>query len=175
MKGTVITAKRMALAAACAVMACWLSGGPLLSKTEERILVLGFDSTVINDIQDRLLRESVMRELQVSGFPIVPVMEIEALFHGDRKRQIRKLGREEMKGLCEELHAGYACCGSIVPENAAAEGIRKGMDYICTITLFNSEKKSFSDIKIKLAGEDDLYRFYAALSKWIVADIAPLL
>jgi hypothetical protein len=168
--------KKLLFVAASAVMAAWLSGGPLLSKSGEGILVLGFDSAVINDIQDRLLRESVMRQLQVAGFPIVPVMEIESIIRNDHKRQIRKLNREEMKGFCDELGAGYACCGSIVPETATADDrIKSGINYICVITVFNSNKKTFSDVKIKIAGEDNLYRFYAVLSKKIVADIAPLL
>jgi hypothetical protein len=172
-----IQVKKIALvAASIVILAAWLTGRPLQSRTEDRILVLGFDSTLLNDIQDRLLRETVMRDLQVSGLPIVPVMEIESIFHEDLKQQIRKLNRDDMKRLCGDLRAGYACCGSLVAETVSAdERIRDGINYICTVTFFNRGKNSFTSITIKATGEDNLYRFYAALSRNIVADIKKLL
>jgi hypothetical protein len=85
----------------------------LFSKPKERLLVLGFDSRQLNDVQDRLLRETIMRQFLAKGYLIVQVMEIESLFHDSQKRQIRKLKPDDLRSLCDELKAGFACSGSI--------------------------------------------------------------
>lgn len=138
-------------------------------------MVLGFDTRLLNDIQDRLLRETIMRELQSAGFPIVPVMEIESLFHEDRKRQMRKLSRDEVKRICEDVRAGIALYGTIAPEEKAVEQISKGKGYICTLVIFNRGKNSFEEIRITVSGEDNLFLFNTALSKRIVAEAGKLL
>ncbi len=153
-----------------------LLGQSLLSKPAETILVLGFDTRLLNDIQERLLRESVMRQFHVSGYRIVPVMEIESIFHDGRERQIRKLKKDDIKSLCDEMRAGYACIGAMAPEIVTVdEQIRSGINYICTMTFFIRKKNRFEDITIRVAGEDNLYRFYNALSKKIVTEIKKLL
>ncbi|MBP7735075.1 MAG: hypothetical protein KA369_03805 [Spirochaetes bacterium] len=164
--------KKYALAAAVLLLMAVLPGRLALSKPAERILVLGFDSTLINNIQDRLLRETIMRELRNAGYPIVPVMEVESIFHEGPERQIRKLSREEIMGLCRDMKAGYACCGSIVPEGGkASDAIKAGNRYACVVTLYNREKNKFEEIRLSIGGEDNLYRFYEALSKMIAAEI----
>ncbi len=158
------------------MLAVILLGQSLLSKPVEPVLVLGFDTRLLNDIQERLLRETVMREFHVSGYRIVPVMEIESIFHDGMERQIRKLKRDEIKSLCDEMRAGYACWGSLAPETVTVdERIRSGLSYTCTMTIFIKEKNRFEDVTLRVAGEDDLYRFYGTLSKKIVAEIGKLL
>lgn len=162
---------------AAVLMAAFVLLGPTLrSKPAEPILVLGFDTKLLNDIQDRMLREAVMKEFSLSGLRIVPVMEIESIFHDGRERQVRRLKRDEIRRLCEEMKAGYACCGAMVPEAAMAdEGIRSGVNYLCEMTLFVREKNRFEAVTVRAAGEDNLFRFYGALSKKIVAEIGKLL
>lgn len=145
--------------------------GPAASKTAERILVLGFDTRLLNDIQDRLLRETIMRELQSAGFSIVPVMEIESLFHEDRKRQIRKLSRDEVRNICGDVRSGIALSGAITSEEKAVEQIIKGKNYICALIVFHRGTNRFEEIRITVPGEDNLYLFYSALSKRIVRGI----
>ena len=162
--------------AAALMTAVMLLGPSLQSKPAEPILVLGFDTTLLNDIQDRLLREAVMKDFSQSGYRIVPVMEIESIFHEGRERQVRKLKRDDIKSLCEEMKAGYACCGTMVPETAMKdEEIKSGVNYICSMTLFVMDKNRFETVTIRAAGEDNLFRFYGALSKKIVAEIGKLL
>jgi hypothetical protein len=163
-------------AAVALLLMMLLPGQSALTKPKEPILVLGFDTKLLNDVQERLLRESVMRQFHVSGYRIVPVMEIESIFHDGRERQVRKLDRVEIQGLCDEMRAGYACCGSMVPETVMVdETIKSGVTYICTITFFTREKNKFENVTIRVAGEDNLYQFYGTLSKKIVEEIGKLL
>jgi hypothetical protein len=163
-------------AAAALMLMVILLGQSLMSKPKELILVLGFDTKLLNDIQERLLRESVMRQFHVSGYHIVPVMELESVFHDGRERQIRKLTRDEIQSLCDEMRAEYACYGTLVPETEMVdETIKSGVTYICTITFFIRERNRFENITIRVAGEDNLYRFSGALSEKIVKEIGKLL
>ncbi len=164
--------KKCALAAAVMLLVAILPGQLAWTKPAERILVLGFDSRLINNSQDRLLRETIMKELRVAGYPIVTVMEIESIFHNGPERQIRKLSREEIRGLCREMKAGYACWGAIIPEGkTGGETIRAGSGYVCTVTFYHGKNNNFEEIRLTIGGEDNLYRFYGILSKMITAEI----
>ena len=77
--------------------ACALFSDGMFAKPRGRMLVLGFRSSQLNDVQDRLLRETVMRRLYTEGYQIVPVMEIESVFSEDRKGRIRKLSRDDVQ------------------------------------------------------------------------------
>jgi hypothetical protein len=138
----------------------WVDGA--LSKQEERVLVLGFESRQLNDVQDRLLRETILYRLHTRGHAIVPVMEIEALFQDDTKRKIRSLSRADVRALCGELNAGSACYGSIAPENGKKDDVEimKGKTYIFLLTLYRKSDDSFTEAKLKVAGRDSLYGFF---------------
>ncbi|OHD69152.1 MAG: hypothetical protein A2W19_06080 [Spirochaetes bacterium RBG_16_49_21] len=152
------------------IIPCFLPGKPA-----ERILVLGFDSRLLNDIQDRLVRETVMRSFHDKGYRIVPVMEVESLFHGSRIRQIRKLNRDTVMSICDKLDAGYACYGSLVPALGGRDDrIRQGKSYICTITLFRRDANSFDELKLQTEGAEDLHRYFTSLAEAIVVAVIKL-
>jgi hypothetical protein len=153
-----------------------MAAGLVSGKTKERILVLGFDSRQLNDIQDRLLRETILREFQDRGFVIVPVMEIESLFYGSQIRQIRRLKRAAVKAICEDLNAGYACYGSIVPENGPADSrITQEKNYICAVTLYQKAGERFYEFKFTLAGKESLLEYFRSLAVEVVERITKLL
>ena len=54
------------------ISSCLAAGGQALSKQAGRVLVLGFESRQLNDVQDRLLRETVLYRLHAGGRAIVP-------------------------------------------------------------------------------------------------------
>lgn len=140
------------------------------------MLVLGFDSRQLNDVQDRLLRETIMRRFLTKGYLIVQVMEIESLFHDSQKRQIRKLKPDDVRSLCDELQAGFACSGSISPEDGKLDdAIKADKNYICAIMLYRKDRDTFEELKLKIAGEKNLFQFYTVLANMIVAKIGALL
>ena len=144
--------------------------------SKERILVLGFESKQLNDIQDRLLRETILREFYDRGYAIVPVMEIETLFYGSPLRQIRKLSRDAVRSLCDDLNAGYACYGSIAPEDGSRDiGIWPEKNYICTVTLYRKGEKRFQEFKLTLPGQDSLYRYFKSVAEAVVESIDKIL
>jgi hypothetical protein len=145
------------------VSACAAAGGQALSKQGERFLVLGFQSRQLNDVQDRLLRETVLYRLHTGGQAIVPVMEIEAQFQDDTKRRVRSLSRADVRALCKELNAGSACYGSIAPEDAKRKDdpeIMKGINYKCSLMLYRRSDDSFTETTFTVAGRDSLYVFF---------------
>jgi hypothetical protein len=157
-------------------MFCILCGVMASAKPQARVLVLGFDSRQINDVQDRLLREAVMRRLQTDGYRIVPVMEIESVFNEDRKGNIRKLAPGDIRWACEELNAGFALSGSIAPEDGMpGNEIITGKKYICSLVLFRKEGNRSTDVKVTVAGGENLLAFYNALSALVVEEMRKLL
>ena len=145
------------------------------AKPKERVLVLGVESKQLNDVQGRLLRETIMRQFLAKGYPIVQVMEIESLFHDGQKRQIRKLKEDEVRGLCNDLRAGFACIGSIAPEDGkGVNAIEAEKNYICTIRIYRKDRDAFEEFTLKIAGEKNLYRFFNTMAERIVSKIDSL-
>jgi hypothetical protein len=146
-----------------------IAPGLVFGQPKERVLVLGFDCRQLNDIQDRLLREAILKEFHDRGFVIVPVMEIESLFYGSRIRQIRRLKRDAIKGICDDLGAGYACYGTIVPENGARDGmIMPGKNYICAVTYYQKEGNRFYELKLMVPGKESLLEYFKAVAAEVV-------
>lgn len=152
-----------------------LARAPLSAKPKERLLVLGFESRQLNDLQDRLLRETIMRQFLAKGYLIVQVMEIESLFHNGQKRQLRKLKPDEVRSLCNDLSAGFAFSGSISPEDGKTDNaIGAEKNYICTISMYRKDRDAFEEFVLKITGEKNLYRFFNLLAERIVSKIDPL-
>jgi hypothetical protein len=84
---------------------------PSLAQTASRILVLGSARGELSEIEDRIMREEVMRQLVKSGQKIVPVMEIEKEIL-ENALDVRKVSDSEMKGLSEKLNADLIVSGS---------------------------------------------------------------
>ena len=156
----------------CALFLPMFADGYLSAKPKERVLVLGFESKQLNDVQDRLLRETVMRQLLARDYQIVQVMELESMFHDGQKRQIRKLKEDEIRGLCNDLTAGLACTGSIKPEDGKEDSaIVAEKNYICAVRIYRKEKDAFEEFILKIAGEKNLYRFFNFVAEKIVSKI----
>ncbi len=143
------------------------------AATGNRFLVLGFGSKQLNEIQDRLLRESIMRRLGMKGYRIVPVMEVESLLQGELKGRVRSLTRAEVRGICSDLDAGYACYGSIEPEGKMHDAsIENGRHYRCSLALYRRNRDAFQEFIVAFTGRENLYDLYEELSETIASRIA---
>ncbi len=138
-----------------------------MSKDEpaKLILVLGFKSNHMSDLQDRLLREAVLRRLVEKGYRIVPVMKIERYFKSGRKN-IRSIGISELKVLCEKLGADYAVAGSMA---------RKSRSYVFFINIYTSGMESVNRSRINISSKESFMQYCIPLSEEIVNRIEGVL
>ncbi|MCP4135861.1 MAG: hypothetical protein GY754_33140 [bacterium] len=136
-----------------------------------KILVLGFSSAQINDIQERLLRETVLREFREKGFPIVPVMELESIFYDEKKKYPGLISTKDLKEYCRDLKADFSLAGSLYPSKGSksSPGIQAGRTYTCAFLLYSRKSNSFSEIKFESRGKKNLYKYFSNLSKIIVS------
>ena len=109
-----------------------------------RFLVLGTDSPVISDVQDRVLRESVMRELLAAGMKIVPVMELEREIQLDGL-DVRDVPSSKVSSLAERFGARFCVRGSF-------GGKTKAGVYALTVDDAANGKRYAADIPM-LRGE----------------------
>ncbi len=154
-----------------AILAAPLSGERSFSG---KILVLGFDSPQMTQVQDRMLRESLMRELRKSGYEPVPVMETESLFLEDESRQIRKIGDGLLKQFCLEAGAGCALTGKMYPKSVRVKkekGIKKNRVYVFEMRAYVRETEKFLSFRTESAGEKDLYDFFNKTAEAIAAGL----
>ena len=114
---------------------------PLFSQNKTKILVLGTAAKSINDIEDRLLRESVMRELLKKGFDIVPVMELEGEVQ-QNGLDLRNVPSSVIKNLSLRFEADFCVSGSI--EKQTHNDL-----YLLKVYDLRDAKVYCSDIQIK--------------------------
>jgi hypothetical protein len=142
---------------------------PLISVSEDDpaklILVLGFKSNYMSDLQDRLLREAVLRRLVEKGYRIVPVMKIERYFKSGRKN-IRSIGISELKVLCEKLGADYAVVGSMA---------RRRRSYVFFINIYEGMMESINRSRINISSKESFMQYCIPLSEEIVNRIEGVL
>jgi hypothetical protein len=129
------------------------------------ILVLGFKSDYMSDLQDRLLREAILRRLVEKGYRIVPLMEMERYFKSGRKN-IRNINISELKVLCEELGADYAVTGSMAK-------IRRS--YVFLVNIYESRMESVNRSRIYISGKESFMDYCISLSEEIVNRIEGVL
>ncbi len=168
---TPLTVRAVMMITLCALFCAAAS-----AKPGDRVLVLGFESAQLNDLQDRLLRETVMRRLHTEGYRVVPVMEIESAFNEERKGRIRMLLRSEIRAVCDEMNAGFALSGAVRPEDGSRGGeIVPGKNYVCSMVLYRRDGNRFMEFRVAAAGGKTLYEFYDTLAALIARGIGDLL
>ena len=127
-----------------AALVVFVSVSVSAEKTAMRVLVLGTDSPVISDVQDRVLRESVMRELLAAGMKIVPVMELEREIQLDGL-DVRDAPSSKVSSLAERFGARFCVRGSF-------GGKTKAGVYALTVDDAANGKRYAADIPM-LRGE----------------------
>jgi len=107
--------KRVIVSALLAAALVCVNAGELPGQAPPqrgKVLVLGFSSQFINEVQDMLLRQAVMRNFSARGYSPVPVMEVEDYIQ-ENSFDVRSVNRASMKRLCEVFTADYSLSGSI--------------------------------------------------------------
>jgi hypothetical protein len=100
------------LAFSAAVLTVIFATFPAFSQRSDlRILVLGSARGELSDIEDRILREEVMRQLAKSGRNIVSVMELEKEIQ-ENAFDARQVSASDLKSAAERLNADLIVSGS---------------------------------------------------------------
>ncbi len=134
-----------------------LSGGVLFSQgspSNGKFLVLGFNSDRINETQDMLLRNYLMRAFMKKGYSIVPIMAIEE-FVLEKSFNVRQAHRNDLKRLCAYFHADYALSGSIE--------IRRKKLFV-SVSLYQKESEQYYSFIIPMGRASEFQTFCPTLA-----------
>jgi hypothetical protein len=140
------------------------------SSEKGTVFVIGFSSSLINDVQNRLLRENVLRHFRSRRYSIVPVMEYERVFREKPESYTRTMNRAVLKKYSIHFSADYAVAGSIeqkVPGNRRKK-IMPGILYTCRLIIYSRAGDSFVVLKFNINGSSNYFRFFERLSEEIV-------
>ncbi|MCX7679237.1 MAG: hypothetical protein N2316_08445 [Spirochaetes bacterium] len=144
------------------IMCAILMGSCLLfaqqAQQKGSVLVLGFSSHIVNDAQDMLLRNYIMREFLKKGYGIVPIMAIEG-YAQEKSFDVRQATRGDMKRLSAFFHADYAISGSI-------ELRRKKL--FVSVSLFQKDSEQFYSFIIPMGKMSEFQEYCPALAREIV-------
>jgi hypothetical protein len=136
-----------------------------------KIIVFGFRSSVINDVQSRLLRERVLWKLQKRDYQIVPVMEYERVFREKPESYMRTMNRFALKKYSAHFRVDYAVTGSLEPKifNRSTKDIRPNVLYTCRIIIYSSAEDNFIFLNFDIDGCSNYFQFFEKLSGKIVS------
>lgn len=119
-----------------------------------KVLILGFSSDQINETQDMLLRNYLMRAFMKKGYHTVPIMAIEE-FILEKSFNVRQANRNDLKRLCAYFHADYALSGNI-------ENRRKKL--FVSVSLYQKESEQYYSFIIPLGRASEFQAFCPALA-----------
>ncbi|MBN1534317.1 MAG: hypothetical protein JXA20_16715 [Spirochaetes bacterium] len=151
----------------CLLALLILSPVGLTSQDRERILVLGFDSPCMDDLQDRFLRESMMKQFIALGHPVVSVMSLEELLQQEGIRGIRQAGSGRVKDYCKKMDAEIAISGRIypLPGRAASKGIQdENGSFLFELVLYRQRSDTIATSSFRFAGNRNLTSLIGELS-----------
>jgi|GEM_PF-2808919 len=145
-------------------------------KDEKKtVLVLGFSSPVMDEIEERFMREEVLRGLARRKAAFVSVMATEALIRSRQNFRAGSVTAAEMNKMARAAGATLVIAGNVICSNCTKKSIT-GIDprciYRCTIVVYFSESENSVSFSLERKGEKDRYRFLRAFSREIVAALA---
>jgi len=123
-----------------------------------KVLVLGFSSQYINDVQDMLLREAVMRSFRKAGYPVVPVMELEDHIQ-ESGLNVRSVNRASLKNLCRDFRTDYSLAGSI--------DMRRRKLFV-SLSLYQKDGDQYYSFIIPMGRTSDFQNYCPGLARDIV-------
>ncbi len=153
---------RLAAAVFALAVAAWPLAGA--DRAADRVLVLGFRSDFLDDIQDRCFREMLIRRFHENGFAVVPVMEIESLLQTERPPDIRNVDARIAAELCAELGAGFAICGKINRVLIKGKGGADSYEYVCEAAVFSMREQTFGRTTVSGPFAGDMEQFLNGLA-----------
>lgn len=145
-----------------AVFIMFIFGSALFSQdisSGGTVLVLGFSSEQINETQDMLLRNYVMRAFMKKGYSTVPIMAIEE-FVLEKSFNVRRANRNDLKRLCAYFHADYALSGSI-------ETRRKKL--FVSVSLYQKDSEQYYSFIIPMGRVSEFQTYCPALARDIAS------
>ncbi|HPA72168.1 MAG TPA: hypothetical protein PKY31_07865 [Spirochaetota bacterium] len=165
MKGAMRNARahswRMIPAVLLALTLVVVHAAPLRSQeapARGKVLVLGFASQYINDVQDMLLREAVMRSFRKTGYSVVPVMELEDYIQ-ENGLNVRSVNRASLKSLCREFKTDYSLAGSI--------DMRRRKLFV-SLSLYQKDGDQYYSFIIPMGRTSDFQNYCPGLARDIV-------
>lgn len=148
--------------AVCAIF--WAGAFSFADDVPKRnVLVLGFASSLINETQDMLLRNHIMREFLKKGYCTVPIMAVEGYVQ-EKGFDVRQATRNDLKRLSAYFHADCAISGNI-------ELRRKKL--FVSVSLYQKEQEQFYSFIIPMGKASEFQEYCPRLAHEIVmkADI----
>lgn len=129
-----------------------------MTAEKNKILLLGTETSVFDDIQDRILRENIMRNLRQLKIPVVKVMDLEQLIIEDGLR-IRKPAYKKIPYYVSTTNSSHAVFSKLTPSKDK---------FILTVYVYSkSSNKIMAQTKI-IDSETDFTILYKELTSDIV-------
>ncbi len=150
-----------------------MTPGSASPDAKSRILVLGTRSDMLNDLQDRIFREELLRRFHDKGHAVVPVMEMEVYFRGEGYRRPERINRTELRRYSSLFQDASVVAVeiSVRDESGTGTAMEEGKEYRCRVYLYDSADNRFHESEILVTGKETLYRFFTELSKRVTEEI----
>lgn len=144
----------------------------LLTKpiNKPSVVVFGFKTNLIKDIEKRMLRDLIIRKLFNKKYATIPIMQLETYLEGYSEKKRNAFSNKQIKFLAHKIKIDYVITGWLNPnyQSRKNEKIRWKKNYICKIQFYNTKQKAFTQKTFKLKGKKNIYDFFEIVSNEVV-------
>ncbi len=141
-------------------------------NVKDTVLILGFQSSSMNDVQVRLLRDAILKKCHTQGFSIVSLMDIESLNISNMKN-IQSYNQKEIVDYNNKFQATLTVTGEVVDLSFNTKlqhtSIKPHNRYECTISIYDAHTKSFKQKRFIINSGKNLLIFIKRTSDVIVS------
>ncbi len=135
-----------------------------------KYIIFNFKSNIMNKVQQRLLRDTIVKEIYNSKNGIVPVMQLQVLLQQLPKQY--KITIQQMQGIVKKTAATHFVFGEL--RNSKVKNIVELTDkqqLIVTIHIIEPAAHKNKTISFTVKGQQSLYELYSVIVSKIVLQI----
>lgn len=139
-----------------------------------RLLVLGFSSSLLDEIEERFLREEVIRELSRRGISRVSVMQTERALRSRGNFNPFSAGINDIMETAATVGATHVITGRLACIDCGKKKVHKicgRYSYRCELKVFVTGQGKPAVLEVIQKGTGDRYSFLKALGRQVVTTL----
>ena len=143
------------------------------AAADKRILVLGLQSPLMDEVQERYLRECLLRRLVKKGCSVITVMEMEEMRGEDLSQRLTALSPEEIREKALKYNAHLVVYGSIgLADRTGTDGMSEKEKYLCDLNVMEVPSAKVKNFRHTVRGQRDWLLFSDEMAGILADDVA---
>jgi len=137
------------------------------NNNEKDFSIISIKSSFLNEVENRLLKESILREFLKQGSSVVPQIKLDSYIFGTNEKIYNW---KRIHSLYKKLKVKSIVYGRILFKGRKYRVYKQKANYKCIFFIYKKNMKK-KRIIFYVKGQKNLYLFYQKISKNLVSQI----